>query len=127
MNTDTKYPTPEDVKAYDEKIAGHPILKTMDYIERYKANPIPETLNSIMSDIIMEIPVLQKKLEVKSGKSKTVFFGILNTQNDKWRSFVRRCGNKELSQHAFENVIYKQMTGMYIEWIRYRKLTIGRK
>lgn len=124
MSSDEKqYPTPEDVKAYEEKIAGHPVLKAMDYIERYKANPTPETLNSIMSDIVMEIPVLQKDI----GNDKTKFFGILNRQDEKWRAIVRRCGNKDVSQRAFESVIYKNMPGAYWEWKRYRKLTINRR
>jgi hypothetical protein len=122
--TDTnKYPTPEDVKAYDKMVDAHKVSSVSDYVERYKATPTQETLNSIMKDIILEIPVMQKT----RGKERSAFFGILNELSDKWRSFVRHSGNKELNQRAFEGVISQQMPGAYIEWIRYRKLTTRRK
>lgn len=123
MTDKPKYPTPEDVKAFDEMVANHPVLKTAAYVERYKADPTDETINGIMSDIVLEIPVLRKQ----RGESKTVFFGILNELDDKWRSFVRHCGNDKVSIHAFKAVMHQNMQAAYFEWISYRKLTLRRK
>jgi hypothetical protein len=120
-----KYPTPEDIRAYEEKLASHKILKSSEYIERYKANPKIETLNGIMNDLILELSLLNKEKNPKN--IKTIFFGILNRQDEKWRAIVRRCGDKDVSPRAFEKIIYDQMPGAYIEWKRYRKLTVGRK
>ena len=125
MSTDEKYPTPEDVKAYEERIKNHPVLKASEYIARYKANPTNETVSQVMSDIIMEVSVLQEQR--KGNTSKTVLWGILNEQNDKWRSFCRHCGNNDISPNAFENVLRQKMTVGYFEWKQYRKLTTERK
>jgi hypothetical protein len=119
----SKYPTPEDVQAFDERIKNHPVLKAQEYVSKYNRAPNDDMLSIILSEIVLEIPVLQKQ----RPNTKTVFFGILNELDDKWRCFCRHCGNEKAYKRAFEQTIRMQASQIYFEWVRYRKLTVRRK
>lgn len=73
-------------------------MKAREYVEKYKANPTPQTLGEIVKEMVFEIEEIAK---MRHARSNEAFISIFEEQDRKWRAFVRMVNDPNIRPDGF--------------------------